>query len=221
MLKKELINVCDILIKIKFFIFVNIIIINKKLCPTQIQGFLMKRIFLMFLMFFMFSYAHAGLFNFNFQEYKVTCVLEVYNDKDVEKRVVRLDISTSHNSIYHIECKELGIDFNMIEDIPALIGPYQKQYETTDNDSFAGVLIAIKNSSYGVCYLRPKGIENVNPSIVIQYLNSSYDVKAKLIPVKVSWFNKETNEWENVQVTSSVTYEDDLIYQFLYKTGSK
>ena len=115
---KEKVNKCSKKIhQDYFFTFAKVIITNKKLCPTQIQGFLMKRIFLMFLLFFMFSYAHAGLSNLNFQKYKVNCVLVVYNDKDVERKAVTLDISTANKSIYQIECKELGIDCNMNKDV--------------------------------------------------------------------------------------------------------
>ena len=181
----------------------------------------MKRIFLIFLLFCMFSYAHAGLSNLNLQKYKVTCVLVVYNDKNVERRTVTLDISTSHKSIYHIGCKELGIDCNMNEDIPFLMGPDQKQYVTTDNVSYKAVIIDIENDSYSVSYVRPKGKENVNHSLIIQDLDSSYNITASLLPVSVSWLNNKTNKWEKVQVISSVTYEDDLIYQFIYNTGSK
>lgn len=181
----------------------------------------MKRIFLIFLMFFMFSYAHAGLSNLNFQKYKVNCVLVVYNDKDVERKAVTLDISTANKSIYQIECKELGIDCNMNKDVPFLMGPYLKQYVTTDNVSYKAVIIDIENDSYSVSYVRPKGKENVNHSLIIQDLDSSYNITASLLPVSVSWLNNKTNKWEKVQVISSVTYEDDLIYQFLYNTASK
>lgn len=219
---KEKVNNCSkIFHQDYFFTFAKIIITNKKLCPTQIQGFLMKRIFLIFLMFFMFSYAHAGLSNLNFQKYKVNCVLVVYNDKDVERKAVTLDISTANKSIYQIECKELGIDCNMNEDIPFLMGPDQKQYVTTDNVSYTAVIIDIENDSYSVSYVRPKGKENVNHSLIIQDQDSSYNITAALIVESVSWLNNKTNKWVKVQVTSSVTYEDDLIYQFLYNTGSK